>query len=61
MDSRDLTIDDDVIDILSVVVPLFGSLVDSDLIGDFFQGFLDFLVVAPDRVPTIDHLGLPLR
>ncbi len=59
-DSIDLSIGDDIIDILSVVAPFFACLVHSDLIRNFFEAFRDLLVVASDGGPSIDHGCLPL-
>jgi len=60
-DGIDLSIGNNVIDVLSVVVPLGALLVDSDLVRDFFETFSDFFVVAFDRTPLINHSSGPFR
>jgi hypothetical protein len=41
------------------MIPFFGGFVHTNLITNFLKSLVDFLIVISDRVPFINHSGLP--
>jgi hypothetical protein len=58
-DGFDLAVCNDVIDVFSVVDPFISLFVNSKLVSDFFERFLDLFIISSDRIPSIYHGSLP--